>query len=452
MGCHLFSSVSRVLGHVVTQLRFGKLQYLYHSIIMMKFGIVSLVILALLQCKQQQYCCAWMVSPSLSSFRSSRAISTTNTNLRSTKMYIDSANIQKESSVVSSRRQQLSFFPQQTNCKTVSTYQSGRQLKPQPATNQRPSKIVHPDVVSTNGMPWKNSISEQYNIDNHSTAGLVYMKFYEWQISFMKEQLTNLKSIPLLSTKGQIDMSYVQNKNATMRMHTSAYTSDEYKYIRCTTVDGGNQLQVFTSLFYPRNTLLPVLGVDLLQFNHGKKTLCIVDFQPVVVPSPSSSDANDDDNDKRTATRTHNHEYYESKLKRIRDQYPSLQNEMTNRFYSADDPYFSKQMLLGRIQHDSKTSTIDETKAATHNMVNNDLFPAYQQYLQTHVQIQKETLMQQQQLQPEEHSYIQECHAQYDTYSAERDPAHKLLGNIFGQDFANDYVYDVLFPSATRNI
>ena len=242
-------------------------------------------------------------------------------------------------------------------------------------------------------------------------------------------------------------MSYVQNKNATMRMHTSAFTSDEYKYIRCTTVDGGNQLQVFTSLFYPRNTLLPVLGVDLLQFNHGKKTLCIVDFQPVVIPS-SSIENNDDD----TITITKNHEYYESKLKQIRDQYPSLQNEMTNRFYSSDDPYFSKQMLLGRIQHDSKAKSIDDTKTATYDLVYNDLYPAYRQYVRTHVQLQKEALQQQQEQNAHEMQYVQECHAKYDTYSAERDPAHKLLGNIFGQEFADDYVYDVLFPAATRKV
>lgn len=408
---------------------------------MTKHRIANLVVLFVLLCKHQQHCFAWTVSTTFLAPTCRKCSSAAgSTHLRATKMYIDNSNIHKEQSVFSSRKQQLPFSPQQTTA--TSNYHFG-QPPQHPQPNQYKSKVVHRDVVSTHGMPWKKSISELYNMDSHAAAGLFYMKFYEWQISYMKQQLTNLQSLPILSKKGQKDMSYVQNTNATMRMHTSAFTSDEYKYIRCTTVDGGNQLQVFTSLFYPRNTLLPVLGIDLLQFNHGKKTLCIVDFQPVVIPPSSIDDT--------TATTTHNHEYYESKLKRIRDQYPSLQNEMTNRFYSSDDPYFSKQMLLGRIQHDSKTNSIDATKTATHAMVYTELYPAYQQYVQTHVQLQKEA-MEQQVRQPEENSYVEECHAKYDTYSAERDPAHKLLANIFGQDFANDYVYDILFPSATRKV
>ena len=403
----------------------------------------SLPVFVALLLHTPQQCVAWTASSRPSSV--SRTMSSTN--LRSTKMYIDNPNIrihQDESSIFSSRRRHPAFLPQPTI--TVSNYNSGRTLPPQPK-HQTTSKLNHTDMISSHGMPWTRSISEQFNIDHQATTGLFYMKFYEWQISFMHQELTNLKQLPLLSKKGQRDMSYIQNKNATMRMHTSAYSSDEYKYIRCTTVDGGNQMQVFTSLFYPRNTLLPVLGVDLLQFNHGKKTLCIVDFQPVLTPTPSADEA------------YINSDYYESKLKLIRDQYPTLQNEMTNRFYSADDPYFSKQMLLGRIQHDGKTSTIDETKTATDNMVHHDLFPAYQQYVQTHVQLQKEALKKQQQQQQQQQdgtvldeSFVKECHARYDTYSAERDPAHKLLGNIFGSDFANDYVYDILFPSATRNV
>ena len=417
----------------------------------------ALVVTLLTLQPQQKLCVAWTVTPTLLSQRYSGTGTIGNTALAATRMYIDNANIHKDSSsVLSQPRRQLPYAAPQPTI-TISNHNTGRQLPPPPKHYQQqhqhelPSKI-NGNVVSTHGMPWQKSISEQYNTDNQAaaTTGLFYMKFYEWQISYMKQALTNLKQLPVVSKKGQRDMSYVQNANATMRMHTSAYTSDEYKYIRCTTVDGGNQLQVFTSLFYPRDTLLPVLGVDLLQFNHGKKTLCIVDFQPVVVIPSSSSSSSSTDGDAATPNKHYNTEYYESKLKLIRDQYPSLQNEMTNRFYSADDPYFSKQMLLGRVQHDGKTNTIDDTKAATLQMVQDDLYPAYQQYVQTHVQLQKEA--QQHNKNVADESYAQKCHAQYDTYSAERDPAHKLLGNIFGPDFANDYVYDILFPSATRTI
>jgi Ferredoxin-dependent bilin reductase len=174
---------------------------------------------------------------------------------------------------------------------------------------------------------------------------------------------------------------------------------------------------VFTALFYPRNTLTPVLGIDLLQF--GQRHLCIVDFQPVTADRPIEQDR------------------IEQEMAKIRAKYPSLQGKMTDRFYSADDIYFSKQMLLGR--HDPSTTdyTADE-------LVNRDLMPAFQEYVQLHLQCVRQAAT----AGTDERRRVQECHALYDTYSAARDPAHHLLARIFGQDWADAYVYDILFPRA----
>lgn len=246
------------------------------------------------------------------------------------------------------------------------------------------------------------------------------MPFWEWQMSFMKNHLTNLRALPVVSRRGR-DMSYIENANATMRMHTCRFASEEYKSIRCTVLDGGHQVQVFTSLWYPRDdSLAPVLGVDLLQFNHGKKHLCIVDFQPV--------------------TKTEHAEYsFDHLLEPIRSQYPSLQGEMTDRFYHPDDSFFSKQMLLGR--HNQR----DEEYTAK-SMVYDDLYPAYQQYVQQHVQLVRQPAASG----SPTREAVAACHEAYDTYSAARDPAHALLGRLFGQDWADDYVYDILFPSAKK--
>ena len=42
-------------------------------------------------------------------------------------------------------------------------------------------------------------------------------------------------------------------------------------------------------------------------------------------------------------------------------------------------------------------------------------------------------------------------HSAYDTYVAARDPAHPMFASLFGHKFANDYLYQVLFPLAERN-
>ena len=185
--------------------------------------------------------------------------------------------------------------------------------------------------------------------------------------------------------------------------------------IRLTTLDAGQQAQVFTSLWYPRDSLLPVLGVDLLQF--GQKTLCIVDFQPITNDQPEQQAA------------------IEKEMAKIRCKYPSLQSQMTNRFYSASDTFFSKQMLLGRHDASVKEYTAEE-------LVQRDLFPAFQQYVRLHTQTQK--------LVTQAEVCSHDLHASYDTYSAVRDPAHHLLAKIFGQEWADEYVFDILFPSAQK--
>jgi 15,16-dihydrobiliverdin:ferredoxin oxidoreductase len=131
-------------------------------------------------------------------------------------------------------------------------------------------------------------------------------------------------------------------------------------------------------------------------------------------------------------------------LQPIRDLYPSLQGKMTDRFYHSDDAYFSNQMLLGR---HSSLSSDDVYPYTAQSMVYKDLFPAFTQYVATHVDMVQQHL---DQGRVEAAETIAACHEAYDTYSAARDPAHGLLAKCFGQTWADEYVYDILFPSAQR--
>merc|ERR1712232_124458 len=172
-------------------------------------------------------------------------------------------------------------------------------------------------------------------------------------------------------------------------------------------------------------------------------------------------------------------------LKPIRDQYPSLQEKMTKRFYD-ENLFFSKQMLLGRFQYNNDKNENDnrvshrrrrrhekrdddkEVKQKrqydyAYNKVHNELMPAYQQCLQKHLQLiqlaaknndnYKHNNKQEQKRDNDDDdndgndmkSFMLHRQKEYDNYSAKRDPAHAMFTKQFGKEFADDYVYDVLF-------
>lgn len=261
---------------------------------------------------------------------------------------------------------------------------------------------------TSHDMPWRSSIDPTY-----AGNGPYYMKFWEWQMNFMKEHLTNLRALPTVSSSGR-DMTYVENTKDRIRMHTLQFQSDEYQLIRLTLLDAGNKTQVFTSLWYPDASYnLPLLGVDFLQFNNVKH-VCISDFQPI------------------QDTEVAHDAPYEHLMAPIRDQFPSLQGQMTKRFYD-ENQHFSSQMLLAR----------QEDPEVVRRMMQHDLPAAFQGYLQTHVQLVKSTTPQ-----PQRANQIRARYRAYDKYSSARDPAHGLLTRYFGADFADEYVHDILFPQS----
>jgi hypothetical protein len=283
-------------------------------------------------------------------------------------------------------------------------------------TTSETQQYATTSLAYSHGMPWNESIDPHYAVSyNGSTVHHpFYMPFWEHQLSFLQKQLRNLRPIPVLSSQAT-DMSYSATDK--VRIHTCAFESDEYSRIRMTLMDAGHNTQVFTSLLYPRANL-PVLGIDLLQFR--QKHLCIMDFQPI-----------------------HNNECdhacaYESVLERIRTRYPLLQEKMTSRFYD-ETTHFSSNTLLGR-QHG----------VAGHEMVWQHVFPAFQECLMSHFALTRQAASSSARLDFLGSALAQQGHAAYDTYSAARDPAHAMLAKTFGQEWADDYVYDVLFPRAVR--
>jgi 15,16-dihydrobiliverdin:ferredoxin oxidoreductase len=252
---------------------------------------------------------------------------------------------------------------------------------------------------SQHGMPWKTSIDPKTFVNEE----LLYMPFWDYQMQFLEDNLTDLQVVSC--TNGETDFSYNENAAKKARIVNLCFSSKEYRKIRLTYYDAGDNTQVFNAVFYPKANL-PILGVDLLAFNR-KKYLAIVDFQPLY-----------DDESKHDQEFSH-------LLQPIKESYASLSGRMSSKFYD-ETKFFSQQMLFSRFEDES--------------IIQNELFPAFQQYVATHLELVRSVDAEQTDVQN-----VLERQQAYDTYSAARDPATGLFTAMFGQEWAMDYVHDFLF-------
>lgn len=261
------------------------------------------------------------------------------------------------------------------------------------------------EMAATHGMPWSETIGSS----DHENP-LLYMPFWEWQMDFMKSSLTNLVADDCATA----DFGYNGNEQKKARIVNQCYKSDEYRKIRMTYYDAGDNTQVFNSVWYPDPAYnLPVLGIDLLAFNR-KKYLAIVDFQPL----------HEDEKDHAQT--------FEHKLKPIKEQYDSLKGRMSAKFYD-ETQFFSEQMLFARF---------DDEK-----IVERDLLPAFQRYVNAHVKLIRDTTPD---MSSKGQQSVLDRQTAYDTYSAERDPATGLFAAMFGKEWAEDFVFDFLFSLSER--
>ena len=62
-----------------------------------------------------------------------------------------------------------------------------------------------------------------------------------------------------------------------------AFESKQFRKWRITRLDGGEKLQVFNTVAYPRFQVeTPILGVDILWFGASSKLLAVLDYQPLI--------------------------------------------------------------------------------------------------------------------------------------------------------------------------
>ncbi|WP_341733369.1 15,16-dihydrobiliverdin:ferredoxin oxidoreductase [Microcoleus sp. EPA2] len=188
------------------------------------------------------------------------------------------------------------------------------------------------------------------------------------------------------------------------------YQCPELRKIRYTYIDAGETAQIFNSVIYPNyNYDLPLLGIDFLAFGK-KKILVVIDFQPLFRDRPYI-------------------DKYIEPLTEIRTKYSALVQDLEMKFYDANQ-YFSKNLLFAK------------TDAET---VVNQLFPAYQEYVQLYCQMLKQASVLKT---PQEVERIVKAQKDYDQYSAERDPASGLFSSYFGHEWSEKFLYEFLFEDA----
>jgi 15,16-dihydrobiliverdin:ferredoxin oxidoreductase len=190
------------------------------------------------------------------------------------------------------------------------------------------------------------------------------------------------------------------------------YQCPELRKIRYTYIDAGETAQIFNSVIYPDyNYDLPLLGIDFLSFG-TKKILVVLDFQPLF----------------RDAAYI---EKYIAPMSGIRDKYKDLAQDLEMKFYDANQ-YFSKNLLFAKTDSES---------------VLNRLFPAFQEYVRLYCEtFAAATPM----TDPSDRARIITAQKDYDTYSADRDPASGLFGSYFGHEWSERFLYEFLFEDAVK--
>mmetsp|Transcript_34192 Transcript_34192/g.82890 ORF Transcript_34192/g.82890 Transcript_34192/m.82890 type:complete len:375 (+) Transcript_34192:236-1360(+) len=272
-------------------------------------------------------------------------------------------------------------------------------LRP-PLTPPPPETLSSSSEASSSS--WSHSIQDD-------SIPCTYKPIWDWQTEYFQDHLTNFEEMELPDPS----LAVVQSEGTkATRVRTKWYSSKEYRLIRMTYMDGGDMTQIFTTVCYPRKNL-PILGHGLLQV--GDRRITISDFQPL--------------------EETHL-QYADQYLQPIKDQYPSLGQEMSERFFQKGE-FWSDCTLLGRF---SKSSNDNDEQDMW-----NDLWPAYKACVQTHVQLCQE---QETTAPPQDDTILLQKHAEYDAHVASRDPAIKMLTGIFGEETATKVVYEALFPLA----
>lgn len=195
------------------------------------------------------------------------------------------------------------------------------------------------------------------------------------------------------------------------RIESWNFSADGFRKIRATYIDAGLPAQVFNSVWYPDPAYdLPLLGIDFLAFGK-KRVLCILDFQPL------------------SQERAYLDKYI-APLAAIKAKYPGLAGKMSSRFYD-ENRFFSQELAFGKFDNAEPITA--------------ELYPAFVEYLAEYIRAFKAATPE---TDPAVIAATRAAQADYDQYSAERDPAVGLFSTYFGPAWAEAFTHEFLFADS----
>ncbi|MGK7891788.1 MAG: 15,16-dihydrobiliverdin:ferredoxin oxidoreductase [Leptolyngbyaceae cyanobacterium] len=188
------------------------------------------------------------------------------------------------------------------------------------------------------------------------------------------------------------------------------YQCPQFRKIRYTYIDAGATAQILNSVIYPSHHYdLPLVGIDFLSFG-TVKNLIVMDLQPLFQDESYLAK-------------------YIHPLKALHEKYPDLSQNMEMKFYDANQ-YFSKYLLFAKVDADT---------------VHTRVFEAFKDYLNLYWQLLEEAEPLDD---PSDIQRIAKAQADYDQYSADRDPASGLFSSYFGHEWSEKFLYGFLFEDA----
>eukprot|EP00928_Gymnodinium_smaydae_P037732 TRINITY_DN26152_c0_g1_i1.p1 TRINITY_DN26152_c0_g1~~TRINITY_DN26152_c0_g1_i1.p1 ORF type:complete len:354 (+),score=31.83 TRINITY_DN26152_c0_g1_i1:60-1121(+) len=192
--------------------------------------------------------------------------------------------------------------------------------------------------------------------------------------------------------------------------------------LRMTMVCNGSELQALNAVVYPALELgpLPVLGIDILSFNGGKRMLFGLDWSPMFLNKRYVDD--------HIAPYLHDIRHGE---------HADLASSPSTKFYGEEPEFFSPHMFFARPDGESAV------KAGS------ALWDVFQAYCVQYTKMLRSASVDPS---PTNHIKAAERHAAYEKWHSERDPAIFVFRRLFGADWTDAYVRDVLFPGSSATL
>ena len=230
----------------------------------------------------------------------------------------------------------------------------------------------------------------------------------------------------------------VTTRTVILRPKPGANEEELMERIRITFVSGGTIAHCLNVHCTPRRAFQPSFGADVLNFGNGKNVLVGIDFHP------NSIDTSDDrSSNTRKSRRSSSNSLAKRIAREIKDKYGEKLNATTpsEKFYEDTSGYFSEEMFFAR-----PSFTSEKVKEKNFQLV----LECFEAYLRGYVEILKEERGAE--VEEEETTEVKEAFrrrlAEHDKWQIERDPAIKMFSKWYGEEWANAYASEVLFPLA----